>query len=98
MNPDPMPFIGRCVSGSGQLIAAKELRQRVIAITPARRERSFSMPFRTTLMLTTAAPFSATNPEKSGNPVTRAEGGAGLTGTFVAAVAAPARPVSALER
>jgi hypothetical protein len=58
----------------------KELRQGIVALVAS-----------VTLMLTTAGPASATSPEKSGRPVTRATAGAGEVGT------AAACPASALE-
>jgi hypothetical protein len=54
--------------------------------------------FSVTLMLTTAGPVSATRPEKSGSPVTRAETGAGEVGTAIAVGAAGGVPTSALDR
>jgi hypothetical protein len=85
----------------------EELRERVLGVPglaglpglPGLPGTAIFCGFSTTLILTTAAPFSATNPEKSGSPVTRAEAGAGDAADGVAAGAAPgpARPTSACE-
>jgi hypothetical protein len=65
MNPEPIPFMGGA-SGRRHLVVAEELRQRIVALALGHFLR-----LSTTLILTTAAPFSATSPEKSGRPVTR---------------------------
>ncbi len=92
---------GRHVLGARRLEPMEELRQRILLVPLLAPEGSgpFCCGFSTTLILTTAAPFSATRPEKSGKPVTRPAGAAGTAGAATAgAGAAPTSPALAFER
>ena len=75
----------------GHLEVMEELGERILVapLLPRMPVPNF-WGFSTTLILTTAAPFSATRPEKSGSPVTRYAGApGGAAGTVAAGAGAP---------
>src|SRR3974390_2327232 len=94
MKPEPMPWLGGIRSGPGWGIW--NLRKNCdsgSSPSPCPLNPDSFDTFSLTLTLTTAAPFSATRPEKSGSPVTRP--GAVFVAGAAATTGAPAGPAPA---
>src|ERR1700682_6713491 len=85
MKPEPIPWLGGARSAPGSWWWRKNCDKGSSSpdspVPGSPSPKPVFCAFSVTLMLTTAAPLSATRSEKSGNPVTRADAGAADVGT-----------------